>query len=486
MFHVVHDNDARAEISTPTVLVRPARAGSYRVTVNPDGTTEIAVRSVQAEVFGPNGSEFLNAGQTMLARGSAADPEVQVTQSGLLDDFDHWSSDRDRAFERPASSRYVSPDVAGGEALDQYGRWQNDPQYGSVWVPSVGPGWAPYQDGRWVYTDYYGWTWLGAEPWGWAPYHYGWWYQGPWGWAWWPGALGPAWYWRPAMVGFFGWGSGFGFGFGFGFGYANVGWVALAPHEAFHPWYGAGYVGAGHTTVVNNVNVMASYRNARYTSAVTSVRAADFGRGAVSSASAVRATSADLARAGSVRGAMPFTPSQSSRTFSNATVGTRGMPQTRSNMPFSSAGSRAGSAARGAPSANFTNRGFAQPQQSTPRSSVNPSTGANGGWRSFDPSASRSAGSAQPRGYQAPQQSAPQARPFTPPQQSAPRYSGGPQVSPRGPGAGGYEPRQRLQVNPPIIRDRGPSGGNPQPRGSAPSGAAHSGGNGGHGGGGHR
>ena len=25
MFHVVHDNDARAEISTPTVLVRPAK-----------------------------------------------------------------------------------------------------------------------------------------------------------------------------------------------------------------------------------------------------------------------------------------------------------------------------------------------------------------------------------------------------------------------------------------------------------------------------
>src|SRR5579863_926830 len=35
MFRVTRDGDAQVEISTPTVLVRPLRRGSYRVTVNP-------------------------------------------------------------------------------------------------------------------------------------------------------------------------------------------------------------------------------------------------------------------------------------------------------------------------------------------------------------------------------------------------------------------------------------------------------------------
>ena len=474
MFRVMRDNDAHAEISTPTVLVRPAKAGSYRITVNPDGTTEIGVRSGQAEVFGPNGSEFVNAGQTMRARGSAADPEVQVIPTGLLDEFDRWNAERDRAFDRPASSRYVSPDVAGAESLDQYGRWQNDPQYGNVWVPSVAPGWAPYQDGRWVYSDYYGWTWLGAEPWGWAPYHYGWWYPSPWGWAWWPGAIGPAYYWRPAVVGFFGWGSGFGFGFGFGFGYANVGWVALAPHEYYHPWYGPGYVGVSRTNIVNNVNITNVYRNAGYTNGVTSVRASDFGRGAVNSYTAVRASSADLARAGSVRGAMPFTPSATSRRFSDASVTTRGMPQPRSAIPFSSAGSRVPSATRSGPTGSFANRGFASLPQAAQRTTVSPSTGANGGWRRFDPSTARQPGAVQPRTY-APQP-APQTRSYSA-APSASRYPGGPQA-PGGPGGGGFASQQRVHINPPIIHDRGPSA-SPHPSGGGSRGDSGGGHNGG-------
>ena len=66
-------------------------------------------------------------------------------------------------------------------------------------------------------------------------------------------------WWRPAMVGFFGFGGGVGFGVGFGFG--NVGWVPLAPYEAFHPWYGqrlvrrARRVGRGHVEIVSNVNI---------------------------------------------------------------------------------------------------------------------------------------------------------------------------------------------------------------------------------------
>ncbi|HLH44358.1 MAG TPA: FecR family protein [Bryobacteraceae bacterium] len=502
MFHVARDNDARAEISTPTVLVRPARQGSYRIAVNADGTTEIAVRSGQAEIFGPTGSEYVNAGQTMMARGSASDPEVRLAASAPADEFDRWNAERDRVLDRATSTGYVSPDVAGAESLDPYGQWRNDPQYGQVWVPNEGPDWAPYQDGRWVYADYYGWSWLGAEPWGWAPYHYGFWYWSPWGWAWWPGPIGAPFYWRPALVGFFGWGGGFGFGFGFGF--ANVGWVPLAPFETFHPWYGRGFAG-GRVNIVNNVNIVNTYRNARFTNAVSGVRAADFGRGAVNGRSMVRPSQADLARAGSVRGAMPFTPGAASRRFSDASVPARGMPQTRSNLQFSTAGSRlAGPRASNASGASP--RSFAPSPGGTSgsRGAVGPSVGSNGGWRPFNPSASNGGArppsfNSQPRSFSTPQrppqQAAPRYAPPAPP--SSPQYStpAPPQRSysaaPGGNRGGGYAPQQRLQINPPIVRDRGSSpggnrGGGFGGGGFGSGGARPSGGGGGsRGGGGH-
>ena len=136
-FRVLRDNDAQVEISTPTVSVRPVRAGTYRISVRPDGITEITVRGGEAEIYGPRGSETLAQGQTMQARGSADDPEFQIIAAIPLDDFDRFNTDRDQAMQQTASYRpgYVPPDEAGGEALDPYGQWQNDPNYGQVWVP---------------------------------------------------------------------------------------------------------------------------------------------------------------------------------------------------------------------------------------------------------------------------------------------------------------------------------------------------------------
>lgn len=63
---------------------------------------------------------------------------------------------------------------AGYEGLDQYGRWDNQPGYGQVWMPTtVAVGWAPYHDGHWAWIAPWGWTWVDDAPWGFAPYHYG-------------------------------------------------------------------------------------------------------------------------------------------------------------------------------------------------------------------------------------------------------------------------------------------------------------------------
>ncbi len=143
-----------------------------------------------------------------------------------------------REFLAHTNRRYT-----GTQDLDAYGRWQNVPDYGDVWVPNEPDGWVPYRNGNWTYEPYYGWTWVGYEPWGWAPYHYGRWFSYGGSWAWWPGPVYAGYnpFWSPAYVSFWGWGSGFGFGFGFG-GWGGFGWLPLGPCDWFHPWWG-GYRG---------------------------------------------------------------------------------------------------------------------------------------------------------------------------------------------------------------------------------------------------
>jgi FecR protein len=317
-FRTLRPSQVQVEVDTPSVAVRPLRPGAYRVTVHEDGTSEITVRSGEAEIDSQRGGEHLQPGQTMDARGPAADAEFQVVQAIPFDNFDRWNDDRDRFIMNSQSARHMSPDISGAEDLDQNGQWVQDPNYGQVWQPTnVGPDWAPYQNGQWVWEDYYGWTWVSADPWGWAPYHYGRWFMGVGGWAWYPGPVFAHPYWAPAYVGFFGFGGGLGVGVGFGFG--GVGWVALAPFEIVHPWWGRGFYGgfrsgvfANHTNIING-SVMSAYRNARVTGGVMGVNAGGFGRGG----SIAALNRSQIQSAGLVHGALPVSPDRSSLRMSN-------------------------------------------------------------------------------------------------------------------------------------------------------------------------
>ena len=314
---VLRPGQAQTEVETPSVAVHPLQPGIYRILTRDDGSSEVTVRSGAAEIFSSGDTERLVAGQTMNTRGSGADTEYQVVQAIPQDNWDRWNDERDRYLQRStAYQQRVSPDVTGAEDLDQYGRWTQDPAYGQVWSPNDVPdGWAPYQNGRWVWEDYYGWTWVSYDPWGWAPYHYGRWFWGGGGWYWWPGPIHARYYWSPALVGFFGWGGGVGVGFGFG----GVGWVPLAPYEVFHPWWGRGYYagfrngGFGHTTIVNNVNIYNTYRNARVNGAVMGATTADFGR----RAQFRTLDRSQIQSAGSIRGAVPVAPDRTSLRMSD-------------------------------------------------------------------------------------------------------------------------------------------------------------------------
>ncbi|HYL73030.1 MAG TPA: FecR family protein [Bryobacteraceae bacterium] len=315
-FRVLRPSESQAEVDTPSIAVRPMREGVYRISVREDGTSEITVRSGEAEIGSPRGTERLEAGRTMYARGSADDPEFQVAAAIGLDSWDRWNEDRDRYLERSRSYEHVSRDIYGAEDLDQYGQWVDDPSYGQVWAPAVAPGWAPYRDGRWVWEDWYGWTWVSYDPWGWAPYHYGRWFYGGRGWCWYPGPIYGRHFWAPAYVGFFGFGGGH---FGVGFGFGGLGWVPLAPFERFHPWWGRGFYGGfrnggNRFNIVNNINITNTFRNARVNGGVTGVNTAEFGR---NNGRFQTLNHAQIQQAGLVRGAVPVAPDRSSLRLSD-------------------------------------------------------------------------------------------------------------------------------------------------------------------------
>lgn len=324
-YRVLRDLEAEIEISTPSVAIRPLKKGTYRISVSPDGTTEVTVRSGEVEIFSPRGAERLRSGRTMLVRGTIEDPEFQFVAQIADDEWDQWNVRRDRELEKSTAYRYVSTSIYGAEDLDAHGTWVYDAPYGNVWVPAVSVGWAPYRFGRWTWIDWYGWSWVSYDPWGWAPYHYGRWYQGSRGWAWYPGGVRERHRWTPGQVAWIGFGGNSGYRTGIGIGWGNVGWVPLAPHEPFHPWYGSRYYRGGNinrnTTninIVNNVNIHNVYRNARGGNGVTGVSSNDFvnGRGG----GYVRVGENDIRAAAVSRGQLPLTPDRGSQRLGDREV----------------------------------------------------------------------------------------------------------------------------------------------------------------------
>jgi hypothetical protein len=287
-------------------------------------------------------------------------------------------------------------------------------------------------------------------------------------------------------VGFFGWGGGVGINVGLGFGFGHVGWVPLAPFESFRPWYGRGIGGAG---VVNNFNVVNSFRNARFVNGVngvTSMRTNEFGRAGVNTGNFVRASAVDLRSAGSIQGRMPVTPGAQSMRFSDRAVNTAGMPASNraqrfaGRTGFSRPGATA-SAARVTTAPGAANSGGWT--RMTPRAS---STGAGAstaasrgasssgaGWRSFNPrsSGAGSGGTAARSGYPS----------------SRGGYAGG-NTGANGryaPQTRSATPQQAVRISPPIVSNRGASGGGSTARPDVHSGfgGAHSSGGGSRGGG---
>ncbi len=80
-WNVLGVSPSEAEVVSPSIAVHPRQPGIYSIAVNEQGETEITARDGDLEVWAPTGSQWLNAGQKMLVRGPASDPEFQVVGS---------------------------------------------------------------------------------------------------------------------------------------------------------------------------------------------------------------------------------------------------------------------------------------------------------------------------------------------------------------------------------------------------------------------
>ena len=239
------------EVLTPQGTVTLTDAGSYHIEAAapvaggvPDRMS-VTVLEGRAQVSGPRRAIDVEPGESAVLMGNPAG--VTLTE-GNSTPFDDWALERERRQDVLAATQYVSPQTTGYQDLDDYGQWRTDPAYGPVWYPTMpAADWEPYRYGHWAWVAPWGWTWIDDAPWGFAPFHYGRWafIDGRWGWC--PGTVVARPVYAPALVAFIG-GAGFGVTLA-GAATPAVGWVPLAPHEVYHPYY--------HTSVayVRNVNI---------------------------------------------------------------------------------------------------------------------------------------------------------------------------------------------------------------------------------------
>ena len=477
-YTVFKGSEANVEIDTPNMAVIPQGPGVYRIQIDGEAQTEVTVRKGAAQVSTPQGSTNVEAGQVIYVRG-AENPEYQIANARPMDEFDRWNEQRDRYIDQAQSFQYMNRYYGGGQDLDQYGTWQNTPDYGNVWSPNVGPDWSPYYDGNWTWEPYWGWTWVSYEPWGWAPYHYGRWFWGGGRWCWWPGIghWGARPLWAPAYVSFLGLGlAARGIGIGLGLGFHSIGWLALGPFDSVFGWWGHhnGYsaVNIGSIARINNYgggfprsvyghhmsNLEAAMNNPNVRRGITTLGSNQFGRGTPVSGFGRGVPVATLQHSSLVRGTLPVVPTHASLMPGNRLAGQSAIPARSANnthfysrtavpartesftqraaqiqqMVRQGPTSAANYGARGAnPAQRFgnagayggTNRsGMASPRPATPQGQSGKS-----GWQQFSSRSPNSQGG-QARGYNNGGYGAMRSQPAAPQQG---RYQGGFQNYPR-------------------------------------------------------
>ncbi len=190
-------------VVTPGATIYVHRRGTYRVTVDRRGGTELVVRDGMAEVVSERDSRRVYRGEAVWAEGGHSS-RLEVRYASSRDSLERWG---DRLTEEAAlaAAPYVEEPLRYAAApLANHGVWV---EIGSrrAWRPRAEALWRPYSRGYWRHTPV-GLTWVSHDPWGWVTHHYGSWdHSALHGWVWYPARVwAPArvvWYWGPEFVG---------------------------------------------------------------------------------------------------------------------------------------------------------------------------------------------------------------------------------------------------------------------------------------------
>ncbi len=181
--------DKTLQMDTPAASAFLLEEGYTRIDIDTDGATFVSVYRGLTEVVAMDSSVLVRAGQRTVVGPGYAPAEPFTFNTTELDDFGHWSDERDQLYSANYSESYVDESIAHyASNLTDYGNWFYVSYYNSYcWRPYVGFGWSPYYYGYWSWYPW-GYYWNSWEPWGWCCYHYGRWDWCPgYGWAWIPG-----------------------------------------------------------------------------------------------------------------------------------------------------------------------------------------------------------------------------------------------------------------------------------------------------------
>ena len=204
-------NATRISLEAPGASVRIDQPGQYRLTVGGTDRVEVALAVIRgsAQLSNDGGAVALNSGEeSRVVEGEAPSAPQWLAASGDTA-LERWADERIATWRAPSTSRNYLPAelVSYGSTFDQYGSWQVDATYGSVWYPTVAVDWRPYYRGRWHHAPRWGWTWIAHDPWGWPTHHYGRWHisaRGSWFWI--PSrSWGSAWVYWATSPGYVGW-----------------------------------------------------------------------------------------------------------------------------------------------------------------------------------------------------------------------------------------------------------------------------------------
>src|SRR5262245_44658374 len=143
------------EVETPQATAAILRPGSYRLEVNPDGSsTVVKVSSGMLEARASGDQSYVVRPQQVATLTGASSGRLAFNTAtlGAPDSFDQWALERDRrddaVLSTDAAKNVPAEDIVGYEDLERYGTWQSDASYGYVWTPSsVAVGWSPYRYG---------------------------------------------------------------------------------------------------------------------------------------------------------------------------------------------------------------------------------------------------------------------------------------------------------------------------------------------------